>query len=296
MIRKISVLLMLLVLGCHAQNPVSTDELNRRVEKRARQMMGVPGYVQARVIGRKDSGYMPGADLITIEFSYQGQKQNVEMLITKDNKTLLPATRMDLTVDPQDEAMSMIDIKGRPIRGAADAKVTMVVFDDYQCPFCSKFHQTVLEVLKDYGDRVKVVYKDFPLYTIHPWAERAAVDSQCLAAQKGEAYWDFVDALHANGKQIAAVSGAENQQKAVDNLAKELGAKHAVDAAKLEACIAQQPKEALHASQAEAEKLKIEGTPAVFINGERLDGAVPADALRQMLDSALANVKAPAKQ
>ena len=97
-----------------------------------------------------------------VKLSYGGQTQTRELLLSKDGKTLLSVMKMDLTRDPQAEMMAKIDLQGRPVRGNKDAKVTVVVYDDFQCPYCSRMHQTLNEVLKSYGDRIKVVYKDYP--------------------------------------------------------------------------------------------------------------------------------------
>ena len=78
-----------------------------------------------------------------------------------------------------------------------------VNYDDFECPFCSRMHQTLFpELFKEYGDRVTFIYKDFPLAEIHPWATHAAVDANCLAAQNKDAYWDFADYIHANQGEV----------------------------------------------------------------------------------------------
>jgi protein-disulfide isomerase len=72
----------------------------------------------------------------------------------------------------------------------------VVNFDDFECPLCSRMHQTLFpEILRDYGDRV--TYKDHPVVEIHCWALHAAVDANCLTSQSTDAYWNFVDYIHA---------------------------------------------------------------------------------------------------
>ncbi len=89
-----------------------------------------------------------------VTLSYRGQTQTRELLLSKDGKTLLSMVKMDLTRDPQADVMAKIDLTGRPVRGNKDAKVTVVVYDDFQCPYCSRMHQTLNDVLKSYGDRI----------------------------------------------------------------------------------------------------------------------------------------------
>jgi hypothetical protein len=162
----------------------------------------IPAYVQISISSPKPSEFA-NYDNITVSFATEEREQSHEYLISKDGKLLIDMRKMDLTIDPYQKAMSKIDLSGRPVRGNPDAKVTVVVYDDYQCPFCSHMHQEILSLMKSYGDRIKVYYKDFPLLEIHPWARRAAIDSNCLAQQNGEAFWEFGDYVHANGRQIS---------------------------------------------------------------------------------------------
>lgn len=297
--RRLFLCLILLAVGCRAQSsaPVS-PELGRRIEKQVLAAFNLPPYVDVTVGERKPSEEFPGYDKVQVKLSYGGQAQTVNMLLSKDGKTLLSLKKMDLTHDPQAEVMAKINLAGRPVRGNKDAQVTVVVYDDFQCPYCSRMHQTLLDLLKTYGDRVKVVYKDYPLVEIHPWAERAAIDSNCLAKQSPGAYWDFADYVHANGYEIQGEKRPLNVQQAeVDKITLDMGKRHSTDTAALAACIQAQPTSDLKASIKEAEQLGVEATPAVFINGMKIDGVLPEAQFRQILDKELKNVgaQAPAK-
>jgi protein-disulfide isomerase len=288
---------LLLAVGCKAQGP-SRAELDRKIEKQVRSTFSVPPYVDLNVGDRTPSTEFAGYDHLTVRFSYQGQTQTRELLLSKDAKTLLSVAKMDLTRDPLAEVMAKIDLSGRPVRGNKDAQVTMVVYDDFQCPYCSRMHQTLNNVLKSYGDRVKLVYKDYPLTEIHPWAERAAIDSGCLAKQSAAAYWDFADYVHANGRQIQGGKRPVDAQIAeVDRITMEAGKRHSADTPALESCVKAQEKTALKASMDEASSVGVEATPVVFLDGMKMDGAVPEDELRMALDKELqaVGVAAPAK-
>jgi protein-disulfide isomerase len=185
--------------------------------------------------------------------------------------------------------MSKIDLKGRAVRGNANAKVVIVNFDDFQCPFCSRMHSNLFaNVFKDYADRVKVVYKDYPLIEIHPWAMHAAIDGNCLAEQNNEAYWDFADYVHGNQKLVAGASRTDAYLN-LDNAAKDQAQKRQLDQGKLQACVQKQDESAVRASMAEGDQLGVDSTPTLFINGERFTGAVPEQELRAVLNRALAD-------
>src|SRR6202022_1799968 len=139
-------------------------------------------------------------------------------------------TKLDLSKASFAEVMGKIDVNGRPTRGNSAAKVVAINYDDFECPFCSRMHQTLFpELLKEYGDRVQFVYKDFPLAEIHPWATHAAVDANCLVEQNNDAYWDFADYIHANQREISSQKTKDAQFAALDRLSTAQGQKHNLD-------------------------------------------------------------------
>jgi len=285
--RRLCLFVMLLAVGCRAQSP-ATPELDRKIEKQVRATFNLPPLVDVAVGARRPSPDFPGYTLVTVKLSYGGKSQNRDLLLSSDGKTLFSMMKMDLTRDPQAENMAKIDLKGRPVRGNHDAKVTVVVYDDFECPYCSRMHTALIDVLHSYGDRIKVVYKDFPLVEIHPWSERAAIDSGCLAGMSDGAYWDFADFVHANPQVISGDKRPiEGQRAEVDRITIDIGKRHGVDAAALQSCVAAQASTGLKASIQEAEELGVEATPVLFINGTKLDGFIPEEELRTILNKEL---------
>ena len=286
--RRAFFVLLLVCLGCSAQPaPSASPDVARLLERQVRSTYSVPSEVKV-IVGQLRSSEFSNFDALTITFDESGKKKDYEFLLAKDRKTLIRMTRIDLTKDPYAEVMKKIDVTGRPTRGAKDAKVVAVNYDDFECPFCSRMHSALFPtLLKEYGDRVRFIYKDYPLDEIHPWAIHAAVDANCLAAQNGDAYWDFADYLHANQKEISSEKTRDGQNSALDKLAIQQGQKHNLDAAKLQACVKTQDDSAVRASQREGDKLGVSATPAMFVNGQKIDGAVPIEEVRAVLDSAL---------
>jgi len=141
-------------------------------------------------------------------------------------------------------------------------------------------------ILQAYGDKIRVIYRDYPLVEIHPWAMHAAVNANCLAEQSNDAYWDFADYVHGNQKEVSGRSRAESFAN-LDRIAKDQGQKHQLDLQKLQACTQKQDETAVRASMAEADKLGVDSTPTLYINGEKATGVLPEDVLRTMLDRAL---------
>jgi protein-disulfide isomerase len=284
-LRRATLLLLFLCLGCSAQS--MSPEVARRIEQQVRSFYTIPPRVKV-VLGPTKPSEFPNYDALTITFDGGEKKQTYDFLLAKDGKTLLRMTKFDLNKDPYAEVMKKIDVGGRPTRGNNKAKVVAVNFDDFECPFCSRMHQMLFPaLLKEYGDRVLFIYKDFPLAEIHPWATHAAVDANCLAAQNQDAYWDFADYIHANQKDVNSEKGHDSEFAALDRMATEQGQKHNLDGNKLQACIQAQNDDSVKTSVHEGEALGIEATPTMFVNGEKVDGALPIGELRAVLDRAL---------
>jgi protein-disulfide isomerase len=293
LLRRSILVLVLVCMGCSAQLAPVPSDLTQKIEREVRATYSIPASVKIAVGPLRPSDFA-NYDALTITIEGEEKKQTYEFLLSKDGKTLARMTKLDLTKDPYAEAMKKIDLNGRPTRGNKDAKVVVVNFDDFQCPFCSRMHQTLFpELLKEYGDRVQFVYKDYPLTEIHPWAVHAAVDANCLASQSNDAYWDFADYIHSNQREVNSEKGRDAQFAALDRLTLEQGQKHNLDQAKLQACVKAQNDAAIKASMHEAEGVGVSATPTLFVNGEEMDGALPVSEMRAAIDAALQRAGVP---
>jgi len=282
--RRAFLLCLSICLGCSAQAPT---ELAQKIERQLRVSYNVPPTVKVLISAPHNSEFQ-NYDAITVTFDGDGKKQNYDFLISRDQKTLIRMTRMDLSKDPYAENMKKIDTKGRPVRGNPNAKVVVVSYDDFQCPYCSSMHKTLFpQILKEYGDRVAFIYKDFPLAEIHPWAIHAAVDANCLASQNNDAYWDFADYVHNNRDTINSEKGHDNQFAALDKITQTEAEKFKLDSSKLQSCVKAQNEDAVRASMKEGDSLGVTGTPTMFVNGQMVDGARSVAEIHSFFDSAL---------
>jgi len=290
--RRSLFLLILICLGCVAQT--APPDLSRKIEHQVRAFYSLPPEVKVTVGAITSASEVPGYDSVSVKLDQEGKQKDYTFLLSRDRNTMLRVTKFDLSKDAYADLMSKIDLNGRPWRGAKGAKVVVVNFDDFECPFCSRMHQTLFpEILKDYGDRVTFFYKDYPLAEIHPWAIHAAVNAGCLAAQNADAYWDFADYIHANKQVVDNERNPAGRLDAVDKMALLQGQRHNVDLAKLQSCLKAQNEDAVRASMKEADSLGVNATPTLFINGQKIDGAVPIDEVRAALDAALRDAGQP---
>jgi len=283
--RRVFALVFLICLGCIAQT--APPELAAKIERHVRATYGVPESVEIQVGAPKASEF-PNYDQVTLTFAQGEKKSTLDFIVSKDGKTLMRLSKIDLTADPYAETIKKISLKDRPTRGNVNAKVVAVNFDDFECPYCSRMHETLFpQILQEYGDKVLFIYKDFPLEEIHPWSRRASADANCLFAQKNDSYWNFADYIHANQQEVSGQKDHNAQLAKLDQLTLQQGQKDSLDVAKLQACIKAQNQDAVTASLKEGESVGVDSTPAMFVNGAKIEGAVSVQQIRAVLDRAL---------
>jgi protein-disulfide isomerase len=165
--------------------------------------------------------------------------------------------------------------EGFPAKGPADAPVTIVEFSDFECPYCSRVLPSIKQAVETYGDKVRVVFRQFPLNSIHPRAQKAAEAALCAADQ--EKFWEMHDAMFADQKSLG-----------VDQL-KAKAAQLGLDSEAFNSCLdGSKNAERVAADVQEGVAAGVTGTPAMFVNGRFVNGAVPFEQLSEILDEELA--------
>ena len=174
------------------------------------------------------------------------------------------------------------EVGDAPTLGDPNAPVTIVEFSDYECPFCSRFFdQTLARIKSEYVDtgKVKFVYKDFPIVSIHPQAQKAAESARCVREQLGDdGYWAMHDMLFEGQQQLGVTSFKQ--------WARELG----VNGVQFDSCLdSGKYAEAVGADADEGVALGVNGTPTLFINDVRVVGAVPFEQIAGVIERELEN-------
>jgi protein-disulfide isomerase len=188
--------------------------------------------------------------------------------------TLKTKTPVRITLEPPRQAFAAAN---SPSKGPSGAPIELIEFSDFQCPFCQRANPTVDQVLKTYGDRIRFVYRHFPLSN-HPNAKPAAEASQC-AAEQGK-FWEYHDKLFANPSRLA------------DGDLKQSAAELGLDTAAFNKCVDTHK----YAAQVESdfragEDAGVNGTPAFFVNGRMISGAQPFEAFKRLIDEELESKK-----
>src|SRR5262245_13008275 len=279
----VAVLLVSLTIGCGGSTggagPAASDEtISTRVVEYFGKAVSTPGVTFK--VTKLEPAEMPGWRKGHLEAALGEQKQDVPFYVSNDGRYLFRSDAIDLTIDPFQAVMQKIKLDGAPSRGPADAKVTVVEFSDFECPFCAQAWETFeKQVYPQYGDKVRFVFKQMPLTQIHPFAEDAAVASMCALQQGNEQFWKVYNALFAKQNEITK----ENLPAKVEEIATAAG----LDVPKLKDCMqGRKSLDAVKADQAEAAAVGVGGTPTFFVNGRRVQGA-DANAFKQAIDQAL---------
>jgi protein-disulfide isomerase len=258
--------------------------MQRRIEVLIRSQFSVAPDVNV-ILGPRTPSKFNGYDNLPVTFTKDSNSQKADYLISADSQTLVHMVSLSVMNDP----VFSISIAGRPIRGNADAKVTVINFDDLECGYCARMHAELFPGTQNhYKDQVRFVYRDSPLSEIHPWALHAAVDANCLADQNGAVYWAYVDYIHGHGDEV---TGQDRDTKksfaALDRIARNEAIVAKLDEGRLDQCLTKQDETNVLASRKEADALGIDGTPALFVNGEKINGVVSEEQLWMAIDRAL---------
>lgn len=177
---------------------------------------------------------------------------------------------------PTVPAVADVSVDDDPARGPEDAAVTIIEFSDFQCPFCGRFfQQTLPQLMAQYGDRIRFVYRDFPLDQIHPNARNAAIAAEC-ADDQGK-FWEYHDALFSNQQALGVAD--------LKRYAEELG----LDTGAFSDCLdSQKYNDEVDADLRDGIQAGVTGTPTFFINGKRVVGAQPLQTFQTLIEQALA--------
>jgi protein-disulfide isomerase len=271
-----------------AQGSLSSEQ-TEKIGAYIRKAFGVPANVGVVV---KEGGpqKIPGLTSIQVQFVTDKGSQVQDAWVSSDQKIMVIGRVLDLTVDldkqrieKAKENLSKMNLQNSPSKGAPAAKVTIVEYTDFQCPFCSRGYATIEQLLKDYDGKVKVVYKALPL-NIHNWAEDSAVAAACVAEQNKDAFWKYYSFFFQNQSTIKK----DTLNEKVMSMAKENG----LDEAALKTCIdTKKTLPQVQADMKETQTLGFNSTPSFMVNGNPVIGAKPIEEFKQIIDAELAGTK-----
>jgi len=205
--------------------------------------------------------FQKGESSLTIKDPIEKKVEAKNAPAKNDDQPAAPAAKADLKIRDNDH-----------VRGDKKAAVTIIEFSDIQCPFCSRFHETIKKVMAAYDGRVRWVFRHFPLESIHPYARKAAEAAEC-AGEQGK-FWEYIDQAY------------ENQQSLNESYISKIAGDIGLDAKKFDGCLSEDKyADKVSKDLREGQAAGVRGTPASFINGQLVSGAQPYEEVKKVIDS-----------
>jgi protein-disulfide isomerase len=299
-----------LLLGCFAFGPTADaqgdDQEARKTKILANLKLHFPPLAEAPVaMGDISATEFEGLDQGSFTVSGR-QTQTVGFFVSKDDTKLYMINNLDpldvsktsdqiaaeLVERAAEEAKAAEEregrlasaIEGKPMRGNADAPVTIVEFSDFQCPYCTRGAETVHQLLEKYPNDIKFVFLHYPL-GFHPWAQPAAIAAECASNQSHDYFWLLHDKYFAEQKALTPDNVMEKSRSFLDG--------SGIDMATWTACAEDTDSDEYKAAAAKVgqemslgQSLGVSGTPGFLVNGQLLSGAQPMSAFEPIIEAA----------
>jgi protein-disulfide isomerase len=258
------------IASVHAQQPAAASSglsaIQKTVEAYLRNLYAFGPDTTVKVAAPKDIG-VEGLQEVDVDVKIGENQQTGKVYVTKDGKFMFRGELSDLSKDPLAENRAQLQTKDSPSLGPANAPVTLVEFSDFECPVCRSLHDALRGLLPNYP-QLRVVFKDFPLEQIHPWARTAALGGRCAYQQSPAAFWKMYDLIY-DGQDLIS---AENAWGKMTDFASRSG----LNPDTFKTCMASpEAGAAVDASRANGVQLEVGSTPTMFVNGRRIVGADP---------------------
>jgi protein-disulfide isomerase len=270
---------LLTALSAQEKSKSGFDKLH--MENYVRHLLAVIPEVQVKVDDPKPSG-TAALDQVDVHFTYQGRSQDETFYVTKDGQHIIRGVIYNLAQNPFQEDLDKLKTAGAPSFGPATAAVTVVEFGDFECPNCKEEAKTLRSnAPTTFPTQVHVVFKDFPLEQIHPWAKAASIAGRCIYRQSPAAFWKYHDWIYDHQADITP----DNLKTQVTDFAKTASE---IDGVQFGHCVDTKATEAeVDASLAEGKALHVDATPTLFLNGRRLVGNYPWANIDQIITGEL---------
>ncbi|MEO8025864.1 MAG: thioredoxin domain-containing protein, partial [Bryobacteraceae bacterium] len=223
-------------------------------------------------------GPTPDLYQVDVHLIFGQASQDRTYFVSKNGDKLFRGTVHDLHKSPFQDDLDKLKVDLQPSFGAPGASVVMVAFSDFQCPLCKEEAKVLREnVAKEYGDKVRVYFRDYPLDAIHNWARTAAIGGRCVFRSNPAMFWDYHDWIFAHQGEI----NVDNVKQKIGDFANE----KKLDALQLGRCVDTKATEnEVNQSVAQGKSLQVDATPTIFLNGRRLTGNLPWQNMKQLID------------
>jgi protein-disulfide isomerase len=233
--------------------------------------------IQVKIEDPKPS-QLPGFLNVKVIATAGGASQEETFHVSRDGKKILRGFVYDVASNPFKAELDKLKTQFEPSFGTPGAPVVIVVFSDYQCPYCREEAKMLRgNLLSTFPKEVRVYFKDFPLDQIHPWARTAAIAGRCVFRQNAASFWDYHDWIFDKQAEITP----ENAKGKI----LEFAATKKLDALQLGSCMDTKATEAdINRTSGEARALGVNSLPTLFINGRKISAQIAWPNLKQIID------------
>jgi protein-disulfide isomerase len=226
-------------------------------------------------IGDPTPAPIPGFYAVKIHGTLAGRTQEESFYVSADSQSIVRGEVFNVNTNPFEADLKILKTDNQPVLGTPGAPVTVVEFADFQCPYCKQEAGVVRnQLMAAFPGQIQLIYMDYPLESIHPFARGAAIMGRCIYTQNNDSFWAYHDWIFQHQGEITA----ENLRTMALDYAK---TDKNLDIASLTGCMtAPEPRTQVDRTIAMGDALKINATPTFFINGRRLVGTIALENLK----------------
>lgn len=235
-----------------------------KLENFLRRLEAWPPVIDVKIADPKPSADLRGFYEVAVHLSYNEQHLDETYYVSLDGQKIFKGEIYDLTKSPFQANLDKIKTDKQPGFGAADAPVSLVVFGDFECPYCKEEASILRQnVPATFPGKVRVYFLDFPLESIHPWSRAAAIGGRCVLRQSEDAFWKYHDWIYDHQTEVTP----DNYNAKLMEWAGGAG----VDSVQLGRCVDSKATDAeVTRTQTMGRSLGVDGTPTLYLNGRKL--------------------------
>jgi protein-disulfide isomerase len=270
---------LLLVSAGTAQDPKKTALNKAELETYVRHLWIIPSKLGVTIGDPKPSD-LPGFQEVAVKITQGQASQEVTLYVTKDGSRILQGNAYDVNFNPFKKDLDKLKTSFQPSVGTPGATVVVVLFSDFQCPYCKGEAQMLRQnLIANYPTQVRLYFIDFPLEQLHPWAKAAAIAGRCVFHQDPAAFWDYYDWVYGRQESITL----DNLKSIVTIWSKD---RKDIDTLQLGGCMdTKETEKEVEAEIAKGKEVQVEGTPTLFVNGRRISNSVEWPNLKATIDN-----------
>ena len=231
-------------------------------------------------IGDPKPSDLPGFQEVRVKITQGQASQEVLLYVTKDGGKILQGSAYDVNFNPFKKDLDKLKTQFQPSLGTPGATVVVVLFSDFQCPFCKAEAQMIRQnLIAAYPTQVRLYFIDFPLVQLHPWAKAAAMGGRCVFHQDPASFWEYYDWIYGHQETITA----DNLKSIATIWSKD---RKDIDTLQFGSCMdTKETEKEVDAEMAKGKEMEIEGTPTLFVNGRRIPNSVEWPNLKATIDN-----------